>query len=52
MPNGVHLPRIAKSLRDQLAATLFGNRDIVLLEGLVIYVGEVHIVELHAAQLL
>ena len=49
--NSVDLSWIAHSIRDQLTATLFGNRHKLFFKGIQINVAEIHIIELHATQL-
>ena len=48
----IYLTGAAHSFRNEFATALFRNRYIVFFEGLSIDIREVHIVELHAAQLL
>ena len=50
--NRIYMSRITNPVRNDLSATSLRNTYVVFIKGLVVNVGEVHIIELHAADLL
>ncbi len=50
--DSINLTGIADTFRNQFAAALLRNRNIVFFKAVVVDITEVHIIELHTAQLL